>query len=113
MRRSSLEIVVIDRQRFGTTLWLVAHLLFLSSSPGVELGLLQVSFALCDRKEPIFTDTFKQLAIGPRFLARQIIYLLMFTLGLLRSVVPGAYFTAGAYCESSHSSSQLSSPAQF
>jgi hypothetical protein len=89
-----LEIVVIGGQRFGITLWLAVHLVFLSFVAGVELGVLRVSLALYDGKEPLFADTFKQPAMGPRFLAGQAIYFLISTVGLLLFVAPGAYFSA-------------------
>jgi hypothetical protein len=89
-----LEIVVIAGQRFGILLWVAMHLIFLSFLAGVELGFLQISLALCDGKEPTFADAFKQLALGPKFLVGQIIYLLISALGFLLLVVPGAYLSA-------------------
>jgi hypothetical protein len=86
-----LEIVVIAGQRFGILLWAVMHLAFLIFVAGVELGLLQICRALSDGKAPTFADTFAHLSLGPKFLAVQILYLLMVVIGLLLLVVPGVY----------------------
>jgi hypothetical protein len=87
----ALEIVVIAGQRFGILLWAVMHLAFLIFVAVVEVGLLQVCLALYDGAEPTFADTFTHVALGPRFLAGQILYLLMTVIGLLLLIVPGAY----------------------
>jgi hypothetical protein len=86
-----LEIVVIAGQRLGIVLWAVMHLAFLIFVAGVELGLLQICRALSDGKVPEFADTFAHLPLGPKFLAAQILYLLMVVIGLLLLVVPGVY----------------------
>jgi len=87
----ALEIVVIAGQRFGILLWAVMHLAFLIFLAGVELGFLQICLALHDGAKPTFADTFTHLAWGPKFLAGQMLYLLMVVIGLLLLVVPGAY----------------------
>jgi len=89
-----LEIVVIAGQRFGILLWAVMHLAFLIFFAGVELGLLQICRALRDGKAPAFAETFACLPLGPKFLAAQILYLLMVVIGLLLLVVPGVYLGA-------------------
>jgi hypothetical protein len=86
-----LEIVVIAGQRFGILLWAVMHLAFLIFFAGVEVGLLQICRALSDGKAPAFAETFACLPLGPKFLAAQILYLLMVVIGLLLLVVPGVY----------------------
>ena len=86
-----LEIVVIAGQRFGIVLWAAMHLAFLIFFAGVELGLLQVCRALRDGKVPAFADTFAYLPLGPKFLAAQILYLLLVVIGLLLLLVPGVY----------------------
>ncbi len=86
-----LEIVVIAGQRFGILLWVVVHLAFLIFVAGVELGLLQICRALSDGKVPAFAETFAHLPLAPKFLAAQILYLLMVVIGLLLLVVPGVY----------------------
>jgi uncharacterized membrane protein len=86
-----LEIVVIAGQRFGILLWAVMHLAFLIFFAGVELGLLKICRALSDGKATAFAETFAYLPLGPRFLAAQILYLLMVVIGLLLLVVPGVY----------------------
>jgi uncharacterized membrane protein len=86
-----LEIVVIAGQRFGILLWAVMHLAFLVFFAGVEVGLIQTCRALSDGKAPAFAETFACLPLGPKFLAAQILYLLMVVIGLLLLVVPGVY----------------------
>src|SRR6266851_4866425 len=72
-------------------LWAIMHLAFLIFVAGVELGLLQICRALRDGKVPTFADTFARLPLGTKFLAAQILYLLMVVIGLLLLVVPGVY----------------------
>jgi hypothetical protein len=86
-----LEIVVIAGQRFGILLWAAMHLAFLIFVAGVEVGFLQICLALYDGAEPTFADTFTSLALGPKFLAGQVLYLLMVVIGLPLLVFPGAY----------------------
>jgi len=86
-----LEIVVIAGQRFGILLWAVMHLAFLIFLAGVEVGLLKICRALSDGKPPAFAQTFAYLPLGPKFLAAQILYLLMVVFGLLLLVFPGVY----------------------
>jgi uncharacterized membrane protein len=87
----ALEIVVIAGQRFGILLWTAAHVAFLIFAAGVEVGFLQICLALCDGEKPTFADAFTQLILGPKFLAGQMLYLLMTLIGLLLLVVPGIY----------------------
>ena len=87
----ALEIVVIAGQRFGTLVWAAAHLAFLIFFAGIEVGFLQICLALYDGGEPTFADTFRRLAWGPKFLAGQMLYLLMVVVGLVLFVVPGLY----------------------
>jgi len=89
----ALEIVVITGQRLGIVLWALAHLAFLVFVAGLEVGFLQICLALCDGREPTFADIFTHLAMGPKFLAAQILYLLVVVIGLLLLVVPGVYFS--------------------
>jgi hypothetical protein len=88
----ALEIVVIAGQRFGILLWTVMHLAFLIFVAGIEVGFLHLCLVLCDGGEPTFADTFAHLALGPKFLAGQMLYLLMVVIGLLLLVVPGVYY---------------------
>jgi hypothetical protein len=90
----ALEIVVITGQRFGILLWVGAHLAFLIFVAGIEVGFLQICIALLDGGEPTFADIFRHLALAPKFLAGQVLYLLMVVLGLLLLVVPGVYLGA-------------------
>lgn len=87
----ALEIVVIAGQRFGIVLWAVAHLAFLIFSAGMVVGLLKICFVLHDGGEAEFADTFSHMALGPSFLAGQILYLLMVGVGLVLLIVPGVY----------------------
>ena len=87
----ALEIVVIAGQRFGILLWIGMHLAFLIFVAGLEVGLLQVCLALYDGEEPTLADSFAHLALGPKFLAGQTLYLLAALIGLLLLVVPGVY----------------------
>lgn len=87
----ALEIVVIAGQQFGIVVWGVAHLAFLVFFAGIEVGLLHIGLALYAGGEPTFADTFRHLALGPKFLAGQTIYLLMVLVGLALLVVPGIY----------------------
>jgi hypothetical protein len=89
----ALEIVVIAGQRLGIVLWAVAHLAFLVFVAGLEVGFLQICLALCDGGEPTFADIFTHLSLGPKFLAGQILYLLVVVIGLLLLVVPGVYLS--------------------
>jgi hypothetical protein len=88
-----LEIVVIAGQRFGILLWALMHLAFLIFVAGVEVGFLRICLALYEGGEPTFADTFKHLAMGPKFLAGQMLYLLMVAIGLLLLVFPGVYLS--------------------
>jgi hypothetical protein len=90
----TLEIVVIAGQRFGILLWAVMHLAFLIFVAGIEAGFLHICLVLFDGGEPTFADTFTRLPLGPKFLAGQILYLLMVVIGLLLLVVPGVYLSA-------------------
>jgi hypothetical protein len=89
----ALEIVVIAGQRFGILLWALMHLAFLIFVAGVEVGFLRICLALYEGGEPTFADTFKHLAMGPKFLAGQMLYLLMVAIGLLLLVFPGVYLS--------------------
>jgi hypothetical protein len=87
----ALEIVVIAGQRFGIVWWVVAHVAFFILFAGIEVGFLRICLALYDGGKPTFADTFRHLALGPKFLASQVLYLLMVVVGLALLVVPGVY----------------------
>jgi hypothetical protein len=89
----TLEIVVVAGQRFGILLWAVVHLAFLIFVAGVEVGFLRICLVLYEGGEPTFADTFKHLAMGPKFLAGQMLFLLMVVIGLLLLVFPGVYLS--------------------
>ena len=88
-----LEIIVIAGQRCGILLWITAHVAFLALFADLELGFLHICLAFFDERNPTFADTFKLLALGPKFLAGQILYLFMVAIGLLLLVVPGVYLS--------------------
>lgn len=88
-----LEIIVIAGQRYGVLLWIAAHVAFLAFFAGLELGFLQICLAFFEERNPTFADMFKLLALGPKFLAGQILYLLMVAIGVLLLVVPGVYLS--------------------
>jgi hypothetical protein len=89
-----LEIVVIRGQQFGIVLWALAHLAFLIFFAGLEAGFACVCLELYDGEAPTFASVFAHLALGPKFLAGQIIYLLIVVAGLALLVVPGFYLAA-------------------
>jgi hypothetical protein len=89
-----LEVLVIVGQRFGILWWAVMHLAFLLFVAGAELGLLQICIALGEGKEPAFADIFAHLRLSPRFLAAQLLYLLMVVIGLCLLIVPGVFLAA-------------------
>jgi hypothetical protein len=88
---AALEIIVIAGQRFGILLWVAAHLAFLIFFAGIEVGVLQISLALYEGRDPTFADAFTRMALGPKFLASQTLYLLVVAVGLVFLVVPGVY----------------------
>ncbi len=88
---AALEVAVIAGQRLGAWWWAAAHLAFLVFFAGVEAGLLRIGLVLYDGGEPSFADAFGRLALGPKLLAGQVIYLLLVAVGLALLVVPGIY----------------------
>ena len=90
----ALEVAVIAGQRLGVVWWAVAHLAFLVFFSGAQLGLLRICLALCDGGEPTLRDAFACLADGPRFLAAQLVYLLLVTAGGALLLLPGLYLAA-------------------
>jgi uncharacterized membrane protein len=89
-----LEVVVVYGQHFGIVLWAVAHVAFLVFFAGLEAGLASVCLALYDGDAPTIASAFAHLALGPKLLAGQIIYLLLVVAGLALLVVPGIYLAA-------------------
>ena len=87
----ALEIVVIAGQRFGILLWTVAHLAFLLFFATMEIGFLRICLELYDGREPEIADAFPHWSLGLKFLAGQIVFLLMVVIGLLLLVAPGVY----------------------
>ncbi len=90
----ALEVAVIAGQRLGVWWWAAAHLAFLAFFAGLEAGLLWIGLRLHDGGEPTFADAFARLALGPKLLAGQVIYLVLVAAGLALLVVPGVYLGA-------------------
>jgi hypothetical protein len=88
----ALEVEVIAGQRFGLFLWALAHVAFFIFVAGIEVGFLRICLALYDGGEPTFADLFAHLALGPKLLVGQVLYLLMVVIGL-HLVVPGVYLS--------------------
>ena len=86
---AALEVVVITGQRFGVVLWTLAHLVFLFFFAGMEIGFLRICVDVCKGEEPVYRDAFRHLALGPQFLAGQLLYVLMVLAGLALFIVPG------------------------
>lgn len=92
---AALEVVVITGQRFGILLWIAAHLAFLIFFAHLEAGLLRVCLLLRDNGEPAFADAFAvPLWLSTNFLVAEVLYLLIFAIGLALLIVPGIYFGA-------------------
>jgi hypothetical protein len=86
-----LEVVVIAGQRLGILLWTVAHLAFLVFFASLEVGFLQSCLRLCDGEDPKIRNAFAHWSFGLKFLAGQILFLLLVAIGLLLLVLPGVY----------------------
>ncbi len=89
-----LEVVVVAGQRFGILLWALAHVAFLIVFAGLQLGFLRVCLALRDGAEPVFADSVRQIAGGPKFLLGEVAFLLSVAAGLVVLVIPGLYVVA-------------------
>ena len=89
-----LEIVVVAAQSLGILTWALAHIAFLLSFAGMEVGLLNVSLAFQDARNPTLADAFRHLNLGPPFLAGQLLYLAVVLVGLVFLVVPGIFLAA-------------------
>jgi hypothetical protein len=90
----ALEILVIAGQRFGLIWWAVAHLAFFLIFAGFELGFLDICLACYDHREITLARTFRYLALGPTFLAAQLLYLVSVVVGLALLALPGLYVAA-------------------
>lgn len=89
-----LEIIVIVGQRFGLVWWTVAHLAFLFVFAGLEAGFVKTCLALYDGEERTFADACASFSLGSKFLAGQILYLLMVLVGLVLFIIPGLHVGA-------------------
>lgn len=89
-----LEVVVVTTQRLGILTWALAHIAFLLCFAGMEVGLLRVSLALQDGRNPRLAEAFKHFKLGPGFLAGQLLYVAMVLAGLVILIVPGIFLAA-------------------
>jgi hypothetical protein len=89
-----LEVVVVTTQRLGILAWALAHIAFLLCFAGMEVGLLRISLALQDGRNPRVADAFKHFNLGPGFLACQLLYVAIVLAGLVLLVAPGVFLTA-------------------
>jgi hypothetical protein len=89
-----LEVVVFTTQRLGIIAWALAHIAFLLCFAGIEVGLLRISRALQDGRNPRLADAFDHFNLAPGFLAGQLLYLTMVLAGLVLLVVPGILLAA-------------------
>jgi hypothetical protein len=90
----ALEVVVFATQRLGLLAWALEHVAFLLCFAGLEVGLLRISLALRDGRNPKFVDAFDHFNLAPAFLAGQLLYLAMVLAGLVLLVVPGILLAA-------------------
>jgi hypothetical protein len=89
-----LEVVVFTTQRLGILGWAFEHIAFLLCFAGIEVGLLRISLALQDGRNPRLVDAFNHFSWAPGFLAGQLLYLAMVLAGLVLLVVPGILLAA-------------------
>lgn len=89
-----LEVLVFTTQRLGILAWALEHIAFLLCFAGIEVGLLRISLALQDGRNPRFADAFNHFNLAPGFLAGQLLYLAMVVAGLGLLVVPGIVLAA-------------------
>jgi hypothetical protein len=89
-----LEVVVFATQRLGILAWALEHIAFLLCFAGLEVGLLRISLALQDGRNPRLVDAFDHFKLAPGFLAAQLLYLAMVLAGLVLLVVPGIWVAA-------------------
>jgi len=87
-----LETVVIEGQKLGIILWVVAHLAFFIVFAGLEVGFIQISLALVDRQEVSYSSLFCTLASGGSFFLGQLLYLSICLVGFVLLIVPGFYW---------------------
>jgi hypothetical protein len=89
-----LEVLVFTTQRLGILAWALEHIAFLLCFAGIEVGLLRISLALADGRNPRLADALNQFSFAPAFLVGQLLYLAMVVAGLVLLVVPGVLLAA-------------------
>lgn len=89
-----LEIIVVAGQRLGLWWWAASHLVFLIIFAVIEVGFVKACLALHAGSVPVFADAFRDVSLGLKFLAGQILYGLIILAGLVLLVIPGLYLGA-------------------
>lgn len=88
-----LEFIVVAGQRFGFLLWVIAHSSFFIIFASMEIGLIRICLASHDGKQIRYSDIFRELHLGINFLFVQLIYFVMFLVGFVLLIAPGAYLS--------------------
>src|ERR1700687_4045812 len=70
-----LEVLAFTTQRLGFLAWALEHIAFLLCFAGIEVGLMRMSLALEDVRNPRLADAFNHFNSAPGFLAGQLHYL--------------------------------------
>src|ERR1700736_4451089 len=78
----ALELMVVASQRLGIVLWAGLHMAFFVLVAGLEVGLLRICLTLNDGGDPPWRIAVSGLALGPKLLAAQFIYLGLVLFGL-------------------------------
>jgi hypothetical protein len=65
-----LEVVVFTTQPLGILAWALEHIAFVFCFAGIEVGLLRISLALDDGRNPRLADAFNHFNLGPWFPGR-------------------------------------------
>ena len=86
-----LELIVIAGQKLGAIFNLAVHITFLIVFSGLQLGFTKICMDIYAGNNPPYMELFNSINQGAKFLIAQLIYLLMFLVGLLLLIVPGLY----------------------
>jgi hypothetical protein len=86
-----LELIVVAGQKLGVIFNLVAHITFLIVFSGMQLGFTKICLAIYADENPSYMELFKSIHQGAKFLIAQLVYMVMFLLGLLFLLIPGFY----------------------
>ena len=86
-----LEALVVTGQDLGVAWWLAAHITFFIVFAGLEVGFMRICLDLHDGKPVTYSDIFKGVRLGTKFLLMQLVYGIMVLVGIALLIVPGAY----------------------